>query len=86
MKYRPLIALQISITYMLVNHLRHKPLATKTIMKMNVLIFAVDLVDYRLVTELEGSQASLGMAKATPQVAGKPPTEFPFFTGMSLTE
>ncbi len=50
------------------------------------LIFAVDLVDYRLVTELEGSQASLEMAKSTPEVAGKPPTEFPFFTGMALTE
>ena len=26
------------------------------------------------------------MAKATPAVAGKLPTEFPFFTGMSLSE
>lgn len=49
-------------------------------------IFAVDLVDYRLVTELKGSQASLEMAQATSEISGKLPTEFPFFTGMSLTE
>jgi hypothetical protein len=49
-------------------------------------IVAVDLVDYRLITETEGSQASLEMAKATPAVAGRFPTEFPFFTGMSLSE
>ena len=47
-------------------------------------IFAVDLVDYRLITETEGSEASLQMAEATPTVPGKFPTEFPFFTGMSL--
>ena len=49
-------------------------------------IFAVDLVDYRLVTEIEGSETSLAMARATPEVPGRRPTEFPFFTGMSLTE
>lgn len=49
-------------------------------------IFAVDLVDYRLITETEGSAASLAMAKATPAAAGQRPTAFPFFTGMSLTE
>jgi len=49
-------------------------------------IFAVDLVDYRLVTETEGSQASLEMARATPAVPGKLPTVFPFFTGMALAE
>lgn len=48
------------------------------------LVFAVDLVDYRLITEREGSEASLRMARATPAVPGKLPTEFPFFTGMSL--
>lgn len=48
-------------------------------------VFAVDLVDYRLVTETEGSEASLEMAKATPAVAGKLPTIFPFFTGMALS-
>ena len=50
------------------------------------IIFAVDLVDYRLVTEVEGSEASLAMAGATPPVPGRLPTEFPFFTGMSLTD
>lgn len=49
-------------------------------------IFAVDLVDYRLITETEGSAASLEMAKAAPAVPGKIPTDFPFFTGMALTE
>ncbi|MDD5523284.1 MAG: hypothetical protein PHI84_20895 [Kiritimatiellae bacterium] len=49
-------------------------------------IFAVDLVDYRLITEVDGSKASLAMAKATPSVPGKLPVKFPFFTGMSLTE
>lgn len=49
------------------------------------MIFAVDLVDYRLVTELQGSQASLDMATATPDVAGKLPSKFPFTTGMTLT-
>ncbi len=49
-------------------------------------IFAVDLVDYRLVTETEGSKSSLAMAKATPSVPGKPPSRFPFCTGMSLSE
>ncbi len=49
-------------------------------------LFAVDLVDYRLITETEGSEASLEMAKAAPAVPGTLPTEFPFFTGMSLTE
>lgn len=48
-------------------------------------IFAVDLVDYRLVTETEGSEASLRMAQATPAVPGRFPAQFPFFTGMSLT-
>lgn len=49
-------------------------------------IFAVDLVDYRLITETDGSAASLAMAKATPDIPGKLPTEFPFFTGMALSE
>lgn len=49
-------------------------------------VFAADLVDYRLVTETEGSAASLEMAKAAPAVAGSLPTEFPFFTGMALSE
>ena len=49
-------------------------------------IFAVDLVDYRIVIETEGSKASLEMAKATPAVPGRLPTGFPFSTGMSLTE
>ncbi len=49
-------------------------------------IFAVDLVDYRLITERDGSAVSLEMAQATPEVAGRAPHEFPFFTGMSLTE
>lgn len=49
-------------------------------------IFAVDLVDYRLVTETEGSAASLEMAQATPDVPGTLPREFPFFTGMALSE
>ncbi len=49
-------------------------------------IFAIDLVDYRLITEIDGSQASLEMAKAVPDVPGKLPAEFPFFTGMALTE
>jgi len=48
--------------------------------------FAIDLVDYRLVTEREGSDASLAMAKAVPQVPGKPPVLFPFFTDMKLSE
>ena len=49
-------------------------------------LFAVDLADYRLITETEGSEASLAMARATPAVPGQSPTEFPFFTGMSLAE
>lgn len=49
-------------------------------------VFAVDLVDYRLITETEGSEASRRMARATPAVRGKLPTEFPFFTGMALAE
>jgi hypothetical protein len=49
-------------------------------------LFAVDLVDYRLITETEGSAASLDMARATPGVSGRLPREFPFFTGMALTE
>lgn len=49
-------------------------------------LFAVDLVDYRLIPETEGSAASLEMARATPDVPGKLPREFPFFTGMALTE
>ncbi len=48
--------------------------------------FAIDLSEYRLVTEHEGSASSLAMAKAVPQVPGKPPTAFPFFTGMKLNE
>ncbi len=48
--------------------------------------FAIDLTDYRLVTERDGSEASLAMARAAPQVPGKPPAEFPFFTGMALSE
>jgi len=49
-------------------------------------IFAIDLTDYRLVTERVGSEASLAMARAVPQVPGKPPSVFPFFTGMALRE
>ncbi|NLF68395.1 MAG: hypothetical protein GX575_04990 [Candidatus Anammoximicrobium sp.] len=49
-------------------------------------IFAVDLVDDRLITETEGSSASLEMAQAAPAVPGRLPSEFPFFTGMSLSE
>jgi hypothetical protein len=48
------------------------------------LVFAVDLSDGRLVTESEGSAASLAMARATPTVPGTPPAAFPFFTGMKL--
>ncbi|HPO37816.1 MAG TPA: hypothetical protein PLU38_06800 [Kiritimatiellia bacterium] len=48
--------------------------------------FAIDLSSYRLVTEREGSEASLVMAKAVPQVPGKSPEVFPFFTGMKLSE
>lgn len=49
-------------------------------------LFAVDLVDYRLITETEGSAASLEMARAAPGVPGKIPQQFHFFTGMSLSE
>ncbi|MHB8900326.1 MAG: hypothetical protein ACYC6Y_16370 [Thermoguttaceae bacterium] len=47
-------------------------------------VFAVDLVDYRLIPETEGSLASLEMARAVPAVPGKLPVEFPFTTGMAL--
>ncbi len=40
-------------------------------------IFAVDLVDYRLITETEGSAASLEMAWRRPACPAKFPTEFP---------
>lgn len=47
--------------------------------------FAIDLAEGRLVTEREGSAASQAMAQAVPQVPGRPPAAFPFFTGMKLS-
>ena len=49
-------------------------------------LFAVDLADYRLITEAEGSATSLEWAQAAPGVPGTFPDAFPFFTGMSLAE
>ncbi len=50
------------------------------------LFFSVDLTDYSLITELDGSAADLARAQSVPETPGRLPRQFPFFTGMKLSK
>ncbi len=50
------------------------------------ILWTIDLTDYTLETEIEGSLANLERAKAVPDAPGRMPTRFPFFTGLAVEE
>ncbi|MBR7106887.1 MAG: hypothetical protein IKC89_00590 [Lentisphaeria bacterium] len=50
----------------------------------NSMQLAIDLLNNRIVSDIEGSRASLDYAKKAGEVAGKYPENFPFSTGCAL--
>ena len=50
------------------------------------LFFSIDLTDYTLITELDGSADNLARAKAAPNCPGRAPERFPFFTGLNMSK